>query len=70
MFKINFIYIFRSFYVLILKIIFLKKLHYFNVFLNKKYFKKQSLPNFQTPSKQAMFYNYIKKKSKQNTQDN
>ena len=38
-----FLFIFNFFYILILKIIFKnKKIYYFNIFLNKKYFKKQS----------------------------
>jgi hypothetical protein len=37
--------------MLLLKIIFKNKKYYFNVFLNEKYFKKQSLLYFQTPLK-------------------
>jgi hypothetical protein len=43
-----FFYIFKLFNVLILKIIFLKK-YYFNIFSNKKHFKKQLLTHYQTP---------------------
>ena len=32
-------------------IFFLKKIYYFNTFPNKKHFKNQRLPHFQTPSK-------------------
>jgi len=38
--KINFFMLFDYFNMLILKIIFLKIKKYFNLFLNKKYFKK------------------------------
>jgi hypothetical protein len=36
------------FNVLMSKINFKNKINYFNVFQNKKYFKKQQLPQFQT----------------------
>ena len=47
-FQISFFMILDHFNVLMSKINFKIKINYFDVFQNKKYFKKQQLPQFQT----------------------
>jgi hypothetical protein len=48
--KINFFYILNRFDTLILKIIFLKKKHHFNIFQHEKHFKKQLETHYKIPS--------------------
>jgi hypothetical protein len=49
----------NNFDVLILKIFFKNKKYYFNIFLIKKYFKKQQLPPSQTPPKYTKLLFYV-----------
>jgi hypothetical protein len=51
--KFNYFFLFLNRFDMLISKIILKNIYYFNAFLNKKYFKKQLLPHFQTRTKKV-----------------